>query len=50
MRQKSVLNRKILIFLLIALILVLTLCILPLMSTNVSATTKAEEEIKEELE
>lgn len=50
MCQKSVLNRKILIFLLIALILVLTLCILPLMPTNVSATTKAEEEIKEELE
>lgn len=50
MRQKSVLNRKICIFLLIASILVLTLCILPLMSSNVSATTRAEEEIKEELE
>lgn len=50
MRQKSALNRKICIFLLIASILVLTLCILPLMSSNVSATTKAEEEIKEELE
>ena len=49
MLQKSVLNRKFIIFIVVALILALLLCLLPLFETA-SATTTAEEEIKEELE
>ena len=49
MLKKSVLNRKFIIFIVVALILALLLCLLPLFETA-SATTTAEEEIKEELE